>query len=257
MFIQKLLKPLKKLGWLFKIKLRYKIILSLLVSVIFVFGVGFVYVVRSTYQPELQYLNEIQNNRDVVIEKNDSHYVLNPVIRNSNVPEIIYYSGGLVQSEGYLYRLGNLAIRLQTRIFLIRPPLNLAILNIDQAQLIVNQYGLKNFWVGGHSLGGVVACRYAKEHQELVYGMFLFGAYCDQDIKDFKGRVEVLYGEEDKVLNVDSLNKANSNLPVNAITKSVPGLNHSNFGNYGSQKSDGNSELNSDQILDVLSAVFN
>ena len=197
------------------------------------------------------------SNRDVVIEKNDSHYVLNPVIRSSNVPEVIYYSGGLVQSEAYLYRLGNLAIRLQTRIFLIRPPVNLAILNIDQAQSIVTKYGLKNFWVGGHSLGGVVACRYAKEHQELVYGIFLFGAYCDQDIQDFKGRVEVLYGEGDKVLNIDSLNKANSNLPANAITKAAASFNHSSFGNYGPQRNDGNSELNNDQILDVLVEVFN
>ena len=59
------------------------------------------------------------------------------------------------------------------------------------------------------------------------------------------------------LLNFDRLIKSSFNLPANAVTNAVVGFNHSDFGNYGTQENDGNSGLNDDQILDVLSAVFN
>lgn len=57
--------------------------------------------------------------------------------------------------------------------------MNLAVLNSDKAEKVINNYPEIDKWViGGHSLGGVMACKYAPENDKGNHGHF--GDYGEQ-----------------------------------------------------------------------------
>ena len=56
--------------------------------------------------------------------------------------------------------------------------LNLAVLDPDAADDVIAAHPEIARWViGGHSLGGTFAARYANEHRETVSGLVLWAAY--------------------------------------------------------------------------------
>ncbi len=112
-------------------------------------------------------------------------------------------------------------------------------------------------WVGGHSLGGISAGRFIAKGGEKVYGLFLFGSHCDQDISGFEGKTLSLMGLQDRIINWDNYEQAKTNIPQAAIIMEMEGLNHSDFGNYSLQKDDGKSSLNNEKVIEIICSVFN
>lgn len=51
-------------------------------------------------------------------------------------------------------------------------PLNLAVTKGDAAEEIIRVHPKQSFVLGGHSLGGVMASRYAIEHADQLEGVF-------------------------------------------------------------------------------------
>ncbi len=190
-----------------------------------------------------------------IIEENNLLIITPGRIDPGHIP-IIYYPGGLVSPEAYLYKMGHVALRLQTTVYIIKAPFNAAIFNVSAAGRVIEDYGLQEAWVGGHSLGGISACRFAAGNSEKVYGLFLYGSYCDQSIKNFEGPVISVMGINDQIINWDNYRKAQENLPPDKIILEIDGLNHSAFGNYGLQDGDGKSTLSNEEVVEIIAAVF-
>jgi pimeloyl-ACP methyl ester carboxylesterase len=87
--------------------------------------------------------------------------------------------------------------------------------------------------VGGHSLGGAMACRYANANPERVDGVLLVGAYCDRPISDAPALSIV--GTRDAVLDRERFREMRGNLPANATVVRIDGMNHSQAGWYYGQ----------------------
>lgn len=219
-------------------------------------GAFWLYVQRQTYPPEAAPLDTIRGEAQLTITKENNHFLLTPRTVDPGRAPVIFYPGGLVAPEAYLYKLGRAALCLDTPVYLIRAPFNAAIFQVNAAAAIMDRYDLERAWVGGHSLGGIAACRFTAANPDRVGGLFLFGSYCDRDIGAFDGPVVSVMGLQDDVINRENYERAKANLPASARIKEIEGLNHSDFGNYGLQKNDGESKLEDAEVIEIICQVF-
>jgi len=237
--------------------MKIKKILAILVASAILLFLGFwVYVQINTYPAETDYLALIMTDDRIAVSEKRNYFRITPTPPDPAATTIIYYPGGLVAPEAYLYKMGMVASNLNTDIFIIKAPFNAAIFNTGAAGKIIESYGIEQAWVGGHSLGGIAACRYASANPDQVYGLYLFGSYCDQDISGFTGRVVSLMGLKDLIINRDNYSEAKTKLPPGSDIMEIEGLNHSDFGNYGLQKGDGESKLDNKKVIEIISSVF-
>ena len=240
---------------------RFKIIITKAAAaalVLAILGTGgfWLYVKTQTRPAEADYLAMIMADESVSIIEERNHFIIRPANVRQDLPTVIYYPGGLVAPEAYLYKMGHTATCLQTNIYIIKAPFNAAIFDVNAAGRIIDKYDLEKTWVGGHSLGGISACRFTAGNPENVFGLFIFGSYCDQDIGGFEGPVISVMGLQDGVINRDNYRDAKQNLPLNAAVLEFEGLNHSDFGNYGLQDNDGPSSLSDDEVIEIICNVF-
>ena len=152
----------------------------------------------------------------------------------------IMYPGGRVLAEAYAPLARGLA---EAGYLAIVPsmPLNLAILDYAAADAIMDAHADIERWViGGHSLGGVMAARYAYHHPRRVQGLVLMAAYPEASL-DLSGsglRVATIYAELDGLASMDEIESSFALLPPNARKALIMGGNHAQFGWYGAQDGD-------------------
>ena len=172
---------------------------------------------------------------------------------------IIYYPGALVESQAYFYKqdfLANDELR-KSNVFITKPPLYLAIFGINQAtEIIANNPDIKRWVIGGHSLGGAMACEYAKNHTDRISTLVLIGAYCSSDISDTSLTVSTIHGSEDGILNMEKFTANAGLLPSTATNFTIAGMNHAQAGDYGEQKGDNPAIVSDEQVKEELKSIY-
>ena len=163
---------------------------------------------------------------------------------------LIFYPGGKVEFTAYAPLMKAFAEK-GVLCVLLKMPLNLAFLNVNAADTVFSDYpDVKNWYLAGHSLGGVAAALYAEKHPDLLDGLILLGAYSTANLKDLNFKVLSIYGSEDSILNKKEYEKNRPNLPDTLIEMIIPGGCHAFFGTYGKQKGDGTPAISrEEQIL--------
>ncbi|MCZ8518338.1 MULTISPECIES: alpha/beta fold hydrolase [Paenibacillus] len=157
---------------------------------------------------------------------------------------IILYPGGLVQPQSY----APLASRLAEKgypVSIARMPLNLAVFGEDRAEELLQREPQADVVIGGHSLGGSMAARFAASHPQEVRGVFLLAAYADEggNLRDAGLPVLSLTGTNDRVVNAERMQAGRAYVPPDAVYLSVDGGNHARFGSYGPQRGDGEAAI--------------
>ena len=164
---------------------------------------------------------------------------------------LIFYSGGKVEYTAYAPLMHKLA---ENGILCILPHLtgNLAILDGNAADGYMEEYPeVENWYVGGHSLGGVAASRYADKHSDSLSGLILLASYSTRDLSDSGLNVISVYGSEDCILDMDQYEKARQNLPPDFREYVIDGGIHAYFGNYGEQKGDKTPSISREEQQDT------
>ena len=110
----------------------------------------------------------------------------------------------------------------------------------------MKQHDYAHWYIGGHSLGGVMAASYAAAHGGQLSGVYMLAAYSSKPLDD-NTRAVLIYGSEDGVLNRTKLEEANRYLPVDSAAYVIEGGNHAQFGNYGIQNGDGNALISAEE----------
>lgn len=154
---------------------------------------------------------------------------------------LVFYPGAKVESEAYLPLMKKLAEN-GIDCFLLKPPMRMAIFDMNAAERIIEKYDYQSWLLSGHSMGGIAAASCAANNSDVVDGVVLLASYPNEAIPD-DIRLLSIYGSEDKVLNRDAYEKAKSNYPANADEVVIDGGNHAQFGNYGIQSGDGNATI--------------
>jgi len=228
------------------------VILVILLPILALFGF-WGYVQIASYSADIDYVERIEQNKNITITEYSSYYALTPDAVDESKSAIIYYPGGLVDPGSYLYKMGNVAIELETKVFITKPYFNLVITGISASDGIIEQEALSQPVIGGHSLGVVAACRYTNNSPESVAGLFLFGSYCDVDISDQDTIVVSIMGLEDGIIDRGNYQESKSSLPARTNIVEIEQLNHSDFGNYGLQSGDNPSQLSDEEVIELLS----
>lgn len=151
----------------------------------------------------------------------------------------LFYPGAKVAGEAYIPLLRALAAR---GIFcvLVNVPFHLAILNPNAADGIAEAYPqVESWYIGGHSLGGLVAGSYLSAHTEDFCGLVLLGSYVTADLSATDLSVLSITATEDEIMNRDAYAENRQNLPEAIREVVIDGGCHAYFGMYGPQAGDG------------------
>ena len=155
----------------------------------------------------------------------------------SKTDALIFYPGGKVEETAYAPLLREIAEG-QMDVFLLQVPFRLAVLAPDRAAEVMAAFAYENWYVGGHSLGGVMAADFAAKHAAELRGLVLLASYPTGDLAPSL-RVLSISGSEDGVLDRQKLEAGIQYLPAGTVIQVIPGGNHAQFGSYGPQKGDG------------------
>lgn len=169
----------------------------------------------------------------------------------------IFYPGGKVEYTAYAALMREVAAN-DVFCVLVEMPFNLAVLNINAAKGIQEQYpDVQNWYIGGHSLGGSMAAAYLGDNVDEYEGLILLGSYSTEDLSDSDIKVLSIYGSEDKVLNASKYENNVSNLPEDFTEIIIEGGNHAYFGMYGAQDGDGTPSIsNVKQIYQTADEII-
>lgn len=163
----------------------------------------------------------------------------------SETDALIFYPGGKVEETAYAPLLHVLAGQGMDAC-LVKMPFRLAVFGVNKANRVMKQYDYENWYIGGHSLGGVMAAAYASEHSSELRGVYMLAAYPAKPL-DEKITATTIYGSEDGVLNMEKMTNAKKYLPEGSKEHVIKGGNHAQFGNYGKQDGDGIAAISSDE----------
>ena len=163
---------------------------------------------------------------------------------------LVLYPGAKVEAAAYAPFAEKLAER---GVFCViaKMPFNIAFFGANEADQVMDSYpDVSHWWVGGHSLGGVVAADYAQKNAEKDEGVALLASYCSESLAASGLAAEVVYGTNDGVVNRSSLEACVDSLPKEA-TRVIEGGNHAGFGDYGPQQGDGEATISADEQQEI------
>ena len=229
-----------------KNKKRVIIIASIVAIIGIIFGVCAIYV-NDYYRADIEAINNFKPSNPVeektledgtmIFGDEDSEY------------GFIFYPGGKVEYTAYTALMREIAAN-DVFCVLVEMPFNLAVLDINAAKGIQEQYtNVKNWYIGGHSLGGSMAAAYLGDNVDEYEGLILLGSYSTEDLSDSDIEVLSIYGSEDKVLNASKYEKNVSNLPADFTEIIIEGGCHAYFGMYGAQDGDGMPSISNEKQI--------
>jgi dienelactone hydrolase len=171
---------------------------------------------------------------------------------------LILYPGARVDPRAYAPAARHLASA--GYLVVIPPmPLNLAVLAPGRAANVMAAFPEIQRWaVGGHSLGGAMAARFAYQQPGAVQGLVLWASY-PASSDDLSGRdlvVTSIYGTRDGLATADKIAASRPLLPRGTRWVAIEGGNHAQFGWYGPQQGDGEATLSrADQQSQIVAAT--
>ena len=168
----------------------------------------------------------------------------------------IFYPGGKVEYTAY-EPLMNACKEQGILCVLVKMPFNLAVLDINAANGITEQFPhVENWYIGGHSLGGSMAAGFLAENLTEFDGLILLGSYSTYDLSDAGVSVLSVYGSEDTVLNREKYNEYRVNLPDDFTEIVIDGGCHAYFGVYGPQDGDGTPEISNEEQISLTAEAI-
>jgi len=214
---------MKKLGIILII---FALILSLIIIGVFAY--------LSNYYHADESVQEFLKPTDAVNVTEFNEYYFFDGIGDDKV--FIFYPGAKVEEIAYA-RLMNGIAKNGIDCYLVKLPFRLALFNANGADYIIDNNNYKNVFVGGHSLGGVVACNYAYENMTKVQGLILIESRADVKLSN-PLKVLSIRATNDGILNEKLYEEAKKYLPSEYKEVIIEGGNHANVANYGEQNGD-------------------
>lgn len=166
---------------------------------------------------------------------------------------LLFFPGALVEPKAYAPLARDLA-ELGYAVTLVPLPFRLAPTSSQRSELFERAKALigddaRTWVVGGHSRGGALASRFAREHAaalgEHLGGLLLVGTSHprEDDLSELSLDVTKIYGTEDGLASPEEIEQFARNLPPSTHFVRVEGANHRQFGWYGWQFGDGDATI--------------
>jgi pimeloyl-ACP methyl ester carboxylesterase len=233
--------------------------------------VGIVFVVWSllAYRATAAARQALQSDAAVTVTAGDGSWSFTP--RTPSAAGLIFFPGGLVEPAAYAPLTHAIAAAGYPSV-LVQVPTRGAFGGADsptvlsRALLAARSHGNVRAWViAGHSRGGVIASRIARDGFPSLAGLVLIGTSHPRDFSLASLTIPVtrIYGTHDTIASVQKLERTRGNLPSSARMIRIDGGNHSQFGYYGFQPADWPATISRDAqqaitrqaIIDILASL--
>ncbi len=215
--------------------MKHKYLMLGVVAVLLLCGVCWAYV-ADDYHADDAAVAAMSPAADIAVKQKGNNLAFIPEGAETG---LIFYPGGKVEYTAYAPLMRALADNGVLGV-LVRMPLNLAVLNMNAANSIPEQYPqIKHWYIGGHSLGGSMAASHAAKNTSNYDGLALLASYSTVDLSTSGIPVISIYGSEDGVLNMEKYAEYKCNLPAAFEERIIEGGCHAGFGGYGPQDGDG------------------
>ncbi len=219
---------------------------------------GFLVWTGSPLGPMPQALDALQSDPMVQVTT-DNWYTFQPTNEIASTG-LIFYPGGLVEPRSYAPYARAIA-GAGYLVVIVPMPFNLAIFSTSAGDAVIAAHPEITYWaVGGHSLGGSMAARYASAHPDRISGLALWAAYPESGLDLSASRLNVVsvYAELDGLATLDTVEVSRGLLPPDAQFVLITGGNHAQFGWYGDQPRDSPATISREsQQEQTVSATVN
>lgn len=200
---------------------------------------------------EPEALAAVQDDPALTLTDEGSAWVLAPADGASETG-LVFIPGAKVEPVAYAATLAGVAAEGVT-VVITKPTLNLAFFDLRPlSEFTALAPEVPDWFVGGHSLGGVRACQLAEDTDGLV----LFGSYCATDLSGTDLPVLSISGSEDGLSTPAKIEEAADLLPADTEFVVIEGGNHAGFGAYGPQAGDGEATIPPAEIQEQITAVL-
>ncbi len=161
---------------------------------------------------------------------------------NDSTTGIIFYPGAKVEANAYLPLFENVAKQTNAICYLVDMPFNLAFLDVNAAQDIIDANPeIEKWYMAGHSLGGGMASDFASDNEEIIDGVIVLGSYVYGDFPTENSLT--VYGTFNS--NIENGIDYTDNIVI------IEGGNHAQFGNYGKQPGDPDATITAQEQQDI------
>lgn len=228
-------KTLKKLGF---------IVLGLII-VALIFIVAFF---TTSYEPSTQAMANLEDS--TLVDVTENNFISFTPENTTATTGLIIYPGAKVEPEAYA-PLANKIAQAGYEVIITPMPLNFAIFDSNAADEVISKFpNIKNWVISGHSLGGVMAAKYASENSS-IKGVIFYASYPQGDeLKDSNIEVTSIYGSLDGVADLEKIIGSKDLLPTSTTFVEITGGNHAQFGSYGEQSGDNPAEISADDQIE-------
>lgn len=231
---------------------RLRNVLLSILLVIALAAVAFLVWANIVMQGEREQALEVWNDPAVEISSDDTSITLTPT-SGATGAGLVFIPGAKVDPWAYAYKLSGLVDDGLT-VVITKPPLNLAFFDTHTLGDYTSRVsGVSDWYVGGHSLGGVRACMLADSPD--VTGVILFGSYCANDLSDSGLTVVSIAASNDLLSTQDKIMDAAPKLPTDTEFAVIDGANHASFGDYGRQPGDGTATASDADVRDEITEL--
>lgn len=234
---------------IFKLK-KWRILLISIVIIVFI--IFFIYV--SNYYKAMPEVVSFMSSDDNVEFMENSPWIEYEAKDKEVTKGLILYPGGKVEAEAY----SPLAKRIAEsgfKVVIVPMPFNLSVFSPNKAKEVINTYTQIDKWyIGGHSLGGVMASRFTYDNLDIIEGLILLASYPpnSSDMSSSTIKVLSISGTEDGLVDKDKIEASKELLPESTEFLWIEGGNHSQMGWYGFQSGDNTATIKREKQQDII-----
>lgn len=192
-------------------------------------------------------LQAMNSDSQVYVSPENGWVIFSPAENPRPQTGFIFYPGGKVDYRAYAPVLKLIAEQ-GYFVAVVPVPLNLAMLDVNAAARVQAAYPeIQNWFVGGHSLGGVAAAAFSVGRQD-INGLVLWASGPADDSLRFQGMpVLLIHAANDGLFTQNMADDALTLLPEDAEYVVIEGGNHAQFGSYGPQAGDNNAGISPEE----------
>ncbi len=236
------------------------IVFALVLLIIVVIFISYFMYSAANPLPASQTDNSAMSKEQITITENKHWFSIKPI--QQSAIGIIIYPGAFADPKAYVKAYKEMA-KNGVSVFIIRSPFNFALINTSQASDVMKDNPQIGKWfVAGHSLGGVAACEFTKQNQQMVSGLILLASYCNGNASSLNVPVLIIAGSKDGLSTLVEIQSAQAKLPSGSKLVVIEGANHTQFGSFSKlQPGDNQAIIPDDQaqqaILDSIKLFIN
>lgn len=213
----------------------------IIITIISIIVIPIIFYLNTYYKASEIVNDSLISSKTVKVEKNKNG-ILFDGSEEKNI--LVFYPGAKVEYTAYAPLMNKLA-EAGIDTYIVEMPFNIAFFDINAIKDVKNKYEYDNWFIGGHSLGGVVAAMNVKKYN--IKGLVLLASYPTENPNC---KTLSIYGSNDGVLNIEKYQESTKNLKQFKEIVIESG-NHAHFGNYGEQKGDNKATISRNEQQDI------